>query len=85
MQAQTSLARGKMLFQLMNQQIDEHYSVLAQTLALDIVLHAPLDKPLNIQKLKSQANQTAQELKNEADYEHLKDKLLKESLVELKR
>jgi F-type H+-transporting ATPase subunit alpha len=85
LQAQTSLARGKMLFQLMNQQIDEHYSVLAQTLALDIVLHAPLDKPLNIQKLKSQANQTAQELKNEADYEHLKDKLLKESLVELKR
>jgi F-type H+-transporting ATPase subunit alpha len=85
LQAQTSLTRGKMLFQLMNQHIDEHYSILAQTLALDIILHAPLDKPLNIQKLKSQANQIALELKTDADYDHIKDKLLNQSLVELKR
>ncbi|MGH7234591.1 MAG: hypothetical protein ACREF7_04075, partial [Candidatus Saccharimonadales bacterium] len=85
LQAQTSLTRGKMLFQLMNQQIDEHYTILAQTLALDIVLHAPMEQPLNIQKMKSQANQMAAEIKSDSDYARVKDKLQKESLVELKR
>ncbi len=85
LQAQSSLTRGKMLFQLMNQPIDEHYTVMAQTMALDIVLHTKLEKPLDVQKLKKLANDLSKDVKSEADYTQLKDKLEKESLVELKK
>ncbi len=85
LQAQSSLARGKMLFTLMNQAIDEHHSILGQTLALDIVLHAPLDKPIDVQKLKKLAEEEGKAVKTKEDYEKVKAKLTKESLVELKK
>ncbi len=85
LETQNSLNRGKMLFTLLNQAIGEHYTPIAQTLALDIVLHATLDKPLDVIKLKANANQMAAEVKDDSDYDKIKTKLHKSSLVELKR
>ncbi len=85
LETQSALSRGKMLFQLMNQPISEHYSVMAQTLAMDIILHSPLDKPLDIAKLKALINQKAEPIKSDDDYEKAKAELQSLSMVELKK
>jgi F-type H+-transporting ATPase subunit alpha len=85
LETQSALTRGKMLFQLMNQPIGEHYSVMAQTLAMDIVLHSPLDKPLDITKLKMLINETAKNVASKEDYEKAKTDLINQSQVELKK
>jgi len=83
--SQNALNRGRQMFQLMNQASREHYSVTAQTLMMDIVLHAPVDKPLDVVALKNQAESAADKVKSDSDFDKVRDKLLADSLVELKK
>jgi len=85
LESQTALNRGRQMFQLMNQDPFEHYSVMAQVLMMDIVLHAPTDTPLDIKILKKHAEDAADKVKNNSDYQNVKDELQKVSLVELKK
>jgi len=85
LESQAALNRGRQMFQLMNQDPFEHYSVMAQVLMMDIVLHAPSDIPLDIQTLKKHAEGAAEKIKNDSDYQNIKDELQKVSLVELKK
>ncbi len=83
--SQNALMRGRQMYQLMNQPAAEHFSITAQMLMLDIVLHAPQDVPLNVQALKANVEAAAAKVKNDADYESVRDELQKSSLVELKK
>lgn len=83
--AQNALNRGRQMFQLMNQSPYEHYSIMAQVLMMDIVLHSPSDIPLDVQILKNHAEDSAAKVKTDNDYEKVKEELQKASLVELKR
>lgn len=85
LETQSALKRGRLLFQLMNQPVDEHYSVDAETMMTDVVLHAPPEASLDIKTLKSKANEAAGKVKAESDYDKAKDDLLKASMVELKK
>jgi F-type H+-transporting ATPase subunit alpha len=85
LETQSALKRGRLLFQVMNQSSDEHYSVIAETMMVDIVLHAPEDVSLDIKTLKSKANEIASNVKSDTDYDKYKSELLKSSLVELKK
>ncbi len=85
LESQTALNRGKQLFQLMNQTPQDHFSVTAQTLMIDIILHSSTDVPLDVQSLKNQAEAAAAKIKTDQDYEKIRDELQKNSLVELKK
>lgn len=85
LESQSALNRGKQLFQLMNQSSSEHFSVMAQTLMIDIILHAPDGKPLDIQTLKNKSEEAVAKIKSDSDYEVVRDELLNNSAVELKK
>ncbi len=83
--SQNALMRGRQMYQLMNQPSQEHFSIMAQMLMLDIVMHAPQDTPLNIEALKANVEAAAAKVKNDSDYTSIRDELQKTSLVELKK
>ena len=85
LESQNALNQGRQLFQLMNQQPHEHFSITAQILMIDIVIHASSDKPLDIELLKNHAEDAADKVKSDDDYDKIKEELLKSSLVELKK
>ena len=85
LESQSALNRGRQMFQLMSQSAHEHFSIMAQVLMIDVVLHASDKTPLDIQSLKNQAEAMATKVKSDADYAKVRDELQKASLVELKR
>ncbi len=85
LEGQKDIARGKRLYELMNQTPDETYSVAAQELMLDIVLNLGDNQVLNMKSLKDLAPGYAGQITKEEDFGKVRDQLLKESLVELKK
>jgi F-type H+-transporting ATPase subunit alpha len=83
--AQKDLQRGKRIYELLTQAPNETYSIIGQTMMLDIVLNLQDDQVLDMKALKSQVADYAAQLKKDEDYEHLRDELLHHSLVEMKR
>jgi F-type H+-transporting ATPase subunit alpha len=84
-QAQQDLQRGKRVYELFNQTPDETYSVLAQTLMLDVILNASYDQVIDIKAMKVSALQLAPTGSDDATYDDLRAQLLQASAVELKR
>jgi F-type H+-transporting ATPase subunit alpha len=85
--AKADLARGERLYKLMNQIPGERYSLVAQTLMLDIVINVTDAETLDIALLKKQANEAAQQIKDpgdEASFTKVRDGLKAKSLVETK-
>lgn len=85
LETQSALQHGRQLYQLMNQTSDEHYSVMAQSMMMDIVLHTKDEAPLDIKKMKAKAEEAAAQVKTDDDYDNARKQLLKESQVELKK
>ncbi len=85
LESQNALIRGRQLYQLMNQSPNERFSVMAQVLMMDIVLHVSQDTPLDVVTLKSKAEAAAAKIKADSDYEPVRDQLQRECQVELKR
>jgi F-type H+/Na+-transporting ATPase subunit alpha len=83
--AQQDLARGDRLYKLLNQIPGERYSFLAQTLMLDIALNLGEHESLDISAMKAAVAGFAQRIKDDKDYESIRDELKKKSLVEVKR
>lgn len=82
---QNALLRGRQLFQLMNQSPEEHYSVTAQELMMDIILHVTGEAPLDVQTLKASVESAAHQVKTDSDYEKVREELKTSCLVELKK
>jgi len=73
--AQTDIARGRQLYQLLTQVPGETYNLTAQQLMLDIVLDPQTGPQTDITKLKAQAPQSAQLIKSEDDFDKIRDQL----------
>jgi F-type H+-transporting ATPase subunit alpha len=85
LEGQRDIARGKRLFELMNQTPSETYSVAAQELMLDIVLNLGENQVINMKSLKDLAPGYAGQITKDEDFTKVRDQLLKESLMELKK
>jgi F-type H+-transporting ATPase subunit alpha len=88
--AQADLAKGELLYKILNQAPGETYNFAAQTLMLDIVLNLGEGEQVNVDELKKNVTEAATKLPNrediddEAKFNAARDELKKKSLVELK-
>lgn len=85
LEGQRDIARGKRLYELMNQTPGETYSVAAQELMLDIVLSLADGQVLNMKSLKDLAPGYAGQITKDAEFSKVRDELLKETLEEMKK
>jgi hypothetical protein len=76
---------GQLINEIMSQQPHETYNLLAQQLMFDIVLNMGDNETLDIAKLKSQVVEFAAKITKDEEYDHIRDDLKANSLVELKK
>lgn len=79
--AQKDLVRGNNLYALFTQKANETYSLNAQQLMLDIVLNLGDNELIDISILKSKVKGFADKIKQDGDFDKLRDQLKAESLV----
>jgi len=84
-ETQAALKKGGLLFQVFNQTSKEHSSIMAQMLMIDIILHAPSETPMDINRLKANAEIMAAKMSNDSNFDKVRDELYQSALVELKR
>ncbi len=76
--AQTDLARGELLYKLLNQIPGETYTFKAQTLMLDICLSFVAGEQVDVEKLKKGALELATQLQDDdSNFDQLRDELKK--------
>jgi F-type H+-transporting ATPase subunit alpha len=80
--SQQALARGNLLFKLLNQAPGEHLTLMAQTLLLDIALNLEPTQTLNLEEIKKLANEYAKQVKTDKDFETVRDALKQKTLLE---
>lgn len=83
--AQKDLQLGKRLYELLNQTPSETYSLTAQVLLLDIILNSAENEVLDMKALKAAANEFGAKVKEDKEYEAVRNELRKHAQVELKR
>lgn len=83
--AKQDLARGELLYKLLNQVPGERYSLMAQTLMLDIALNVQEGESINVEQLKKAVIEVAPDVKEDKDFETVRDSIKAKSLVEAKR
>ena len=74
-EAKQALETGKRLFKLMTQTPTDTYSIMAQQLMLDIVLHADTTIPLDIGALQLNVTEYAQKITSDDLYDKVRDEL----------
>ena len=75
LEAKGSLARGTMIYTLLNQVPGETYSLQAQTLMLDIILNLGDEEVLKLEELKKTVKTYAEQVKKPEDFEKVRDEL----------
>jgi F-type H+-transporting ATPase subunit alpha len=83
--AQRDLEKGKRLYEIFNQKPDETYNVMSQVLMVDIALNLKEGQTLDVAKMKANVVKHAAEVKKDDDYDKVKEALLGESIMELKK
>ena len=84
LEAKQALETGKKLFDLFTQAPGDTYSLVAQQLALDIILNGSESEKIDVSNLKLHLVEYADKIKSEEDYEPVKAQLKKECVIELK-
>lgn len=82
-EAVQALVTGHRILELMTQSPADVYSLMAQQLMLDIVLNLANGEAVDLNNLKALANDFAKNVKKDEDFEHVRDDLKTECLVEL--
>lgn len=77
------LARGKHLYQALQQPPEALYSLPEQQLMLETIMSSNDDRPIDVAALKLQVKETAKLIKSEADYDKLEADLLKKFAAEV--
>jgi F-type H+-transporting ATPase subunit alpha len=85
LQAQKDMKIGQLINEILSQQPHETYNVLAQQLMFDIVLNMGDNETLDVAKLKAQVTEFASRITKDEEYDHIRDDLKSNSLVELKK
>lgn len=83
--AKQDLARGELLYKMLNQIPGERYPVYAQTLMLDIILNAHEGEAISVELLKKNVLEAAAQIKTDQDFEGVRDALKIKSMMELKK
>ncbi|MGF7229402.1 MAG: sodium-transporting two-sector ATPase [Candidatus Saccharibacteria bacterium] len=83
--AKADLDRGTLLYKMLNQIPGERYSLMAQTLMLDIILNMQTGEMINVESLKKNVLEVATTIKEDKDFEPARDALKLKSLLELKK
>lgn len=76
-----SLKVGDMLYKLLNQGPGDVYNLMAQQLMLDIALNVDDTQALNLEALKKSANEMAQQVKDDSDFDKIRDELKKKAMM----
>jgi F-type H+-transporting ATPase subunit alpha len=83
--AQKELQRGKRIYEVLSQTPTEVYTLISQTLMLDIALNLQDNQVLDVKQMKVGVAEYAAKITKDEEYEKQRDELLKHSLVEMKR
>lgn len=81
-ESQQALTRGNLLYKLLNQAPGEHYTTMAQTLMLDIALNLEERQTINLEELKKAANEYAAQVKEDKDFDGVRNNLKAKTLLE---
>jgi len=80
--AKQDLARGDLLYKLLNQIPGERYSLMAQTLMLDIAMNTQEGESLNVENLKKAAAEMASKVTEDGQFEAVRNEVRAKSIVE---
>lgn len=80
--AQRDLARGDLLYKMLNQAAGERYTALEQTLMLGVILNMTETETLNIEQLKKQVREAAKKVTSDDLFEQTRDELKSASLMQ---
>jgi F-type H+-transporting ATPase subunit alpha len=83
--SQQALTRGNLLYKLLNQGPGEHFNLVAQTLMLDIALNLEENQTINLEALKKTANDYAKQIKEDKDFEAVRNTLKEKTMLEGKK
>jgi F-type H+-transporting ATPase subunit alpha len=83
--AKKDLATGKRIKELVTQAPGETFTVMSQQMMLDIVLNLADNEVLDMHAMRLAANEISAQVKEDKDYEGLRDELKKKSLLESKK
>ncbi len=82
--AKQALMRGSLIYKILNQVPGERYSPVAQTLMLDIALNLEDNRTVNLEALKKAANEYATQIKEDTEFEKVRDGLKQKTVTEAK-
>lgn len=80
-EAKQDLARGSLVYKLLNQTPGERFTLMAQTLLLDIALNLEASQTLNVEIIKKAANEYGTKVASDIDFVAMRDKLKAESIM----
>jgi F-type H+-transporting ATPase subunit alpha len=82
-EAKRSLKIGKAIFEILTQKPDDTFSLMSQQLMFDVVLNLDYNENLDLNTLKTIANEYAAKIIKEEDYGRLRDELKAKCMIEL--
>lgn len=85
LEAKRALDTGKRVFELLTQAPSDTYSLTAQQMMLDLVLHVGEGEQLDVNAMKLNVNDYASKAAKDEDYDKLRDELKHKASVELKK
>lgn len=83
--AKQDLAKGALLYKVLNQIPGERYTTHAQMLMLDIILNMSEGESFNVEALKKNVAEAGARFTEDKDFEGLRDELKAKSMVEIKK
>ncbi len=83
-EAKRSLVVGKHIFEVMTQSPNDTFTLMAQQLMMDLILNLPDGENLDLNAMKVNANELAQQVTGDENYEAMRDQLKSKSIIELK-
>lgn len=85
LEAKIALEKGTNIFKVLNQGPSETFSLYCQQLMLDIVLNLEEGVKVDVDTLKTNVRDFADQIKKDEDYDRVRDELKTKSIVELKK
>jgi len=82
--AKQTLLTGRQIFELLTQSPSESFSLMAQQLMLDVVINRTDNEQLDLNALRLNAPKFADKIKDDKDYDKIRDQLKVVSMIELK-
>lgn len=84
LESKNVLEKGQNILKILGQGPNDTYHLLAQQLMMDIVLNAGENEKVDVDNLKTEASSYAEKIKDDKDYDKVRDDLKKKTQVALK-